>query len=191
MYALSILDCSSFESALCLRHMLEKDGMPAVAATVYVNGVDVHFTTTSAPVGWAERLVPLAESFAATRGGLDAIKNSKHGESKLAVPAVVRDKVRNALIHAVRYTTAGELVQSEPASESTLVETATPIVNHDPGDEHKPVINPNGGGWDGRCEEDDEPTQPAAPVYNPRGGGWDGRCGPDAVDRYDGWKSAR
>lgn len=176
MYALTIVETTSFNQANLLRIMMEGEGCPAVAATVKIDDKEEHMCLTSAPRGVAEMLNLLARAFGDEPGALQRAMDT--AMSRLQRPGVARlpDPLRTAVRGAIKATiigacgdTNGTLVRSLSGPLTDLdgtTQEAAQVTNHDPGDEH------------------------TEPVKNPSGGGYETRCRP-GVDAYDGWKPGR
>lgn len=170
MYALTIIETDTYRQALLCRTVMEGEGWPTVAATVTADGETNHLAATSAPNGAVQSLRPLIMAYDQLGDeGLERCKTfaAKRGaRNAAAVPAFLRDEVRNALLHTI-YHTATDVVhvtQSEPAY-STL--TPAPTEHHDPGDEDtKPTHNPGGGGFDGECIDKYDQWKPSRDIGN-------------------------
>jgi hypothetical protein len=155
MYALEIIDCTTFIHARALRQMLEGDGFPAVAATITTSpGGKAHSVViTAARQGYADQLwgVSLGFSLVGEAGIADIAKVAhRPGRQELpdAVPKEARDGIRNALQQALDYA-ADVVMTIEPGELPTTIGSAIEASD----EVTTPVKNPRGGGWDERCPD--------------------------------------
>lgn len=162
MFQPAIIDCVTFHHATTLRQLLESLGYPAVAATAVHKGDTGHLVAAIGPDTTVEALWEPALVLSMHESGrstVAAILTKGGHESVNAVPAALRNALRNTLVSAVTQS-ADSISAIEPPGTG---------------------VNPDGGAEDGTPEFIDDDAVTTAPVKNPAGGGHETRCPPDSL----------
>lgn len=135
MYALTIVECETYEHARALRALLERIGFPSVAATAAIDRDTLHVLLTAAPHRYPETLSGMAAVWSERPEALSEIATDELRLSNEAVPSAQRDTVREALMASLFYA-ADRVIACDPPQSDAV---------HDPGDESptRPTRRPN------------------------------------------------